>query len=280
MKMRIKTNFKSKIKISSEYKWVLETKKEKPWYAKGLTSILVLFILTVIDLAGFVQGVFKLGVLNLKELELASLSQSTITVLGLVVMVLGFLVAFEVATIYMAYAFSLKLYNYDRSAIKRIKSKKDNPRISKYISTSMLGWISFIAFLLGVILNTIFRIGTVNGTVKFFQPNTCLISPEWAITIVMIFLPIITSIMNFVIGCFTFDPLLFELNYLAKQITELSGQIEKIESEEKNVNVTISNITNLKKSALEDCNNAIRSVTGLRTKLRTRIYEEEMRKIK
>lgn len=278
--MSKKAKVTSTIKFSSELKWVSETKKGKPWYARGLASIVALLILATIDLAGFIQGAFNFDAFNINGLQTEKVSDEIIRIFGIVVMVLGFLVAFEVATIYMAYAFSLKLYNYDRQAIKRIKSSEDRPRISKYISTSMLGWISFGAFLLGVILNAIFRIGTIDSNVYFFKENTYLISSDWALTIVMIFLPIITSIMNFVIGCFTFDPILFELNQIAKRISILLGRVEEFEIEEKNTNEKINNIQILKRRALDKCDGAIMSATALRTTLRTRVYEDEMRKVK
>lgn len=273
-----KNKLKSKTQISFELEWITEIKKGKPWYSKSETSIFALLILASIDLAGFIQGAFKFDEFDLSKFQIGSIADEVVGIFGLIIMVMGFLVAFEVATIYMAYAFSLKLYNYDRYAIKRIKSKNDSAKISKFISTSILGWISLVAFILGVILNAIYRIGIISET-TFFKENTYLINSEWALTIVMIVLPIITSIMNFVIGCFTFDPILFELNHLAKQIAVITSKIENIEREQKNTSDRIENFDILKDNALDNCNNAIRSATGLRTTLRTRIYEEEMRNI-
>lgn len=267
----------SKAQVNFEFEWISEVKKGKPWYSKTITSAIALFILALIDLVGFLQGIFKYNIIDFEKLKTQPIEDEAATFLGLSVMVAGFLVAFEVSTIYMAYAFSLKLYNYDRQAIKL---RNDNTMISKIITTSTLGWISFVAFLLGIILNAIFRIGILEENAYFFKSNSYLISEEWALTIVMIALPIITSIMNFVISCFTFDPILFELNHLAKQISIITTKIDSIEKEEKNIDAKIENIKQDKINAMANCNNAIISATSLRTALRTKFYEEEMRKVK
>ena len=51
-----------------------------------------------------------------------------------------------------------------------------------------------------------------------------------AVTIVMIILPIITSLMSIVIGCLMFDPLLFEMNAVSKKLNRLNIAKRKIES--------------------------------------------------
>lgn len=256
----------SDLKSTEVRNWVLDAKKEKPWYAKPLTAIIGLIILAIIDIGGFIEGVFNhlIGQFILPD----PTSDDIMPIVSCFIMVLGFFVAFEVATLYMAYAFSLKLYGYDRSALKVARKTEEVRRkergdativinddkrfeISKFISTTALGWFAFFAFILGVIANVIFRVGIMAEN-QYLNNEEYF---EFALNIVLIILPIVTSILNFVIGCFTFDPLLFEMNNLSKSIEDYEKKIGNI-----NVNV-------------EFCNNELSRIDDRKTK-----DEELMRK--
>ncbi len=256
------------VKISSESEWVYETKKERPWYAKGVTGILGLIVLAIVDISGFIQGVLTKAVV----FDSMAPNEALFSKVALGVMVAGFIAAFEGSTIYMAYAFTLKLYHYDRYAIKRINKKGKSTNLSKFVSTSALGWISFIAFILGIIANIIFRMGLMNGKVFFNPPYH--ITYDGAITVVMIILPVVTSVLNFVVGCFTFDPLLFELDGLAKRIAKIDGNISLLKLQENSVEKILSNIDLMKKSEKKLLNSNKAYVTSLRPSLRTRIYDD------
>lgn len=127
-----------KFKMSAESVWLYETKKERPWYGKGGSGVLALFLLAAIDAAGFIQGVIS----NTTLFENMTEKDEWIGYMMSGIMVCAFVAAFEGSTIYMAYAFNLKLYNYDRYAIKKITEKSKKGAISKFVSTSTLGWLS------------------------------------------------------------------------------------------------------------------------------------------
>ena len=51
-----------------------------------------------------------------------------------------------------------------------------------------------------------------------------------AITITMCILPVITSLVNLVIGCLTFDPLLFDLSRIEKKLRVLTVKKRQLKS--------------------------------------------------
>jgi hypothetical protein len=165
-------------------------KKDQPWFSSPIAGIISMILLAIMDLGGFIQGTLS----AYPDFDVESLSVQ----LSMLVMLLGFVAAFEGSTLYMGYAFSLKLYHYDRYAIKRINTAKDKDgtqeiKFSSLVSTDALGWISFSAFMLGVVGNVILRIGILKA---ISTPN----SRDKAVALVMMILPVITSILNFVIS--------------------------------------------------------------------------------
>lgn len=195
-----------------------------------------------------------------------------------IIMIAGFIAAFEIATLYMAYAFSLKLYHYDKYAIKRINEGDKNVRFSKLVSTTSLGWISFVAFVIGVVANIIFRVGLMEDK-SLFDDELGKLTYDGALTIVLIMLPIITSIVNLVIGCFCFDPILYELSHLAKELRKTSIDIEKLEKEKERINDEIEKVNLLKQSQESLYNSKLTIVQSMKPALRTRIYEEKIKNI-
>jgi glucan phosphoethanolaminetransferase (alkaline phosphatase superfamily) len=184
------------------------------------------------------------------------------------VMIIGFVVAFEFATSYMAYAFTLKLYNYDKHSLKTANPQK----LSRFISTDTLGWLCVISFLLGVIGNIIFRVGPLVN--RKDVTNAVIV-----VTIVMILLPIITSIMNFVIVCFSFDPLLFDMNRLMKKMILINSELSLCKSKMEEVESAIANFELLKVDAIAQYGREKIKAASLRSVLRTRIYQQETESI-
>ena len=258
---------KAKVEITVEENDLTKgLKKSKSWYS--LEGVIALLFLGFVDCAGFVQGALQYIQDNI-DTEKVAFSISTYGVH--IIMVLGFIVAFEGATIYMAYAFSLHLYHYDKQAIKRINPATKSVSFSKFVSTSTLGWISFGAFLLGFVLNIIFRIGILEDAIINIGREKAI-----AITVVMIFLPVITSILNFVIGCFTFDPLLFEMNYYSKQMAKLKSDINELDEQEKVIDEELNWIETLK----EENKNSLMEFTqysiNMEYPLKTKFYKYEV----
>lgn len=242
-------------------------KSEKPWYSRCAFAYSALIILASIDVAGFAQGIL----FNLPDLSQVAFWEEITTIVAMVVMVFGFIASFEFATLYMAYAFSLKLYHYDRYAIKRINRGDKNVRLSKFISTTSLGWISFAVFVMGVIANIIFRLGTFGDELSSKY--------NLALTIVMIILPVITSGLNFVIGCFNFDPILFELEHLAKELGKTSIDIGCLEVEKERINQEIQEIEQVKISQESLYKSEIVRIISMKPALRIRGYEDAMKNI-
>lgn len=244
-------------------------KKNKPWYTTNLFSVFALIILACIDFSGFLQG----GLSLVGELEESKAFDALITYMSMAVMLTGFTAAFEGTTIYMAYAFSIKLYNYDKAALIRSKSTKNHRVFSKFISISSLGWISFFAFVLGVIANIIFRVGLYYYKIYNSELlSNSYLAKEKTLMIVMIILPIITSILNFVISCFSFDPLLFELNKLGKRIAYLNSQNEMINNNKSMVDTLINNIKTIKENEKDFLAKEKTRVATLRPVLRSKMY--------
>lgn len=281
----------SKLNGTEARNWALDTQKEKPLFAKPVIGIIALVFLALIDLFNFLEGV--MNHLNSQDVfsMLGPYSSLTIkmpailTLISSVIMVFGFVAAFEIATIYMAYAFSLKLYGYDRCALRiSKKTDKDNNRdnhsnnknrfkLSKFISTTSLGWFAFFVFVLGVIANIIFRIGLMkendcfvvndDGKIKYF---------EIAMNIVLIILPIVTSVLNFVIGCFTFDPLLFKMNSISKSIEDYEKQIVDIEVYKKHCEEELNVISSLKEKDNDFLNKSLENLKSFRSSLANEMY--------
>lgn len=261
-----------KILHTTEADYVSDLKASKPWYSKAPTSIVSLIFLGLIDTAGFVQGMLK----ALPDTSHDSHTTVISTYISMGVMILAFIVSFEVATIYMGYAFSLRLYHYDKFSIKRINADSQDIESSKFVSTTFLGWLSFLAFILGIIANIIFRLGLMEN-IEFFNNSNGRLTVDGAITLVMVILPIITSIINFVISCFTFDPILFELNYISKAIGNLKLDISNLTNKKEMIQREIDNIDYLKQSQEKIYSGKINYANSLRLPLRTRIYEEQMK---
>lgn len=171
-------------------------RKAHTWYTSKHISLPSLLILALIDILGFMQ------------IANETIKEST---LNRLVIISAFSVAFEVAPMYIGYALSLKSY-----------------KLGKPIHNWVLGF-SISACILGVIGNTIFRILTMEGA---YRNNITDGLYEFAlpITIVMCILPVITSLVNLVISCLSFDPLLFDIARFSKKLNVLKIRKRQLEA--------------------------------------------------
>ncbi|MDR0913943.1 MAG: hypothetical protein LBM65_02080 [Oscillospiraceae bacterium] len=183
------------LNFSIESKLLDNVRKINAWYTSQKFSGPMLVFLVIIDIWGFMQ-IANLTMMDSPENRFIIIS--------------GFAVAFEIAPLYIGYVLCLKSYNLWRP-------------VNKFDLGKFVVVLSSLAFILGLIANSVYRILTIDtyaisGSAGGEQD---LSSYPLAITIVMILLPIITSFVNIVIGCLSFDPLMFHLLRLAKKIKTL-----------------------------------------------------------
>ncbi|MBO5944634.1 MAG: hypothetical protein J6Q50_05005 [Clostridia bacterium] len=194
MKKLWKVDVNGSVSFSVDNKLFESVRKINNWYTNSRFTTPVLVIAATIDLAGFYQ------------VAQATLMESAI---NRTIIVAAFVIAFELAPLYVGYAICLKAYNLGE-------------RIRKYVF-----WFSLTSFILGVVGNAYYRFSTMNfidiGNEKVQLPFTVL----------MVILPLSTSFMNFAIGCLSFDPLSADLKRLSKKLyvlrtnrRNLEGQLE------------------------------------------------------
>lgn len=188
------TQVDGSLKISVDSQIFKTISRAKTWYTNKNLSFVGIILLGFIDIVGFFQAF--VGTANINDLQK-------------VIIVSAFAIAFEVAPLYIGYALSLKCYG-----------------LGKRIHNWVLAF-STIACFLGVIGNVVFRSLTLSdiNTDNILPLNTAL-----AITITMCILPVITSLVNLVIGCLTFDPLLFDLSRIEKKLRVLTVKKRQLKS--------------------------------------------------
>lgn len=186
------------LKIAVESKLLESTQKADTWYTSKKFSLLALLALVGVDIAGFWQ---------IADLTLA------VSPISKLLIVSAFAVSFEVAPIYIGYAIDLKCY-----------------KLGKAIHNWILVF-SITACMLGIISNVIFRILTMNWAyVETATEQDAVSKIALPLTIVMCVLPIITSLVNLVIGCLSFNPLLFDKLRLTKKIRLMELRKRQIEA--------------------------------------------------
>ena len=229
--------FSLKAEVSAESKVFDTVRKAHAWYTSQKFAVPALFILTIIDILGFMQ------------IANATMSER---LQNRVLIVSAFAVAFELAPLYIGYAICLKSYKLGQS-----------------IHNVVLG-LSLTAFILGIIGNGVYRFLTMN--IAYAVPSESgetleLSEVALPMTILMFLLPLITSLVNIIIGCLSFDPLLFDLLRLSKKIRKLRAMKRYYES-------CIEEITNdviLESSCIEDENERYKSAKAALVATRTRI---------
>ena len=188
------TQVDGSLKIAVDSEIFKTISKAKTWYTNKNLSYIGIVVLAFIDIAGFWQAV--VGTVNVNDWQK-------------VIIVSSFAIAFEVAPLYIGYALSLKCYG-----------------LGKNIHSWVLAF-STIACILGVIGNVIFRSLTYD---VLAQNDTLTPQGALAVMITMCILPVITSLVNLVIGCLTFDPLLFDLSRVEKKLRVLTVKKRQLES--------------------------------------------------
>ncbi len=186
----------STLNISIEKQLFENIRKAHVWYTSKAINIPAILIFSAIDIAGFLQ------IINLTiEEDWASR----------VVITSALAIAFEIAPLYIGYALCLKCY-----------------KLGKRIHNWILAF-SCIACISGIIVNIYFRFKTIDiAYANSVSHKTNGIGLP--ITVLMCTLPIITSLVNLVIGCLTFDPLQFDLLRLSKKLAKLKLHRQKIKS--------------------------------------------------
>lgn len=180
------------LKLSVESKLLENIRKAHSWYTSQKFSWPALIGLFVIDVLGFLQIANKTMSDNLPNR---------------IIIVSAFAVAFEIAPLYIGYVLCLKSYDLWRPV-----GKFDLGKFVLFLSTS--------AFVLGAIANAIYRFMTMD--IAYKSADGSGVDPiALPMTIMMVILPIITTFVNIVIGCLSFDPLLFELLRLTKKLRVL-----------------------------------------------------------
>lgn len=195
MKKSIKLKAEGSVTLSAETKLFSSIRNMNTWYTNNKFTVPVLFAAAGIDVSGFYQAV-------------SSISYESAYVR--VIIIAAFVIAFELAPLYVGYALCLKAYNLGK-------------RIRKPVF-----YFSLASFVIGLLANTYFRIAVLKidmVTNINFDPN------DTPFTVLMIVLPLITSLMNFAIGCLSFDPLLFDLKRLAKRLGALKANKRKCQAE-------------------------------------------------
>ncbi len=187
------------LNISVESKLFKSIKKAHAWYTSKKFATPALIALTIIDIAGFWQ-----------------IAQSTINdnewVRGLIIA--AFAVAFEVAPLYIGYVMCLKSYDLGKQIHRKVF------------------WLSLVSFVLGIIANIIYRYLTMDVAYIEYSADGSTFTSYLALpmTILLCILPVITSFMNIVIGCLSFDPLLYDILKLTKRLRTLRLRKQQLEN--------------------------------------------------
>lgn len=231
-KIRVKTD--STLDISIEERLFENIRKVHTWYT-GKWAYIILGICVIIDLAGF------------RQIVKATINED---VVSRNMIIAGLAVAFEIAPLYIGYSLCLKCYKLGR-------------RIHNWVLL-----FSTSACILGILGNICYRLKTIN--IVYLEPGMDTVSPVGLpVTILMCMLPVITSLVNLVIGCLLFNPLEFDLLRLAKKRRRLKccrQQIKADLEEFKNEEALRESLENAETICYE---NVKRKICALQTTLKT-----------
>ena len=175
------------LNISVEERLFHNIRKAHTWYTNKAVCTICLFAFAVIDILGFKQ------IMNL-TMEENPWNRFIITS--------ALAVAYEIAPLYIGYSICLKCYGFGK-------------RIHNWVLL-----FSCCSCILGIIGNIYFRFSTLNNA--YLNRITGIVDENGLpLTVLMCILPIITSLVNLVMGCLTFDPLQFDLARLSKKLAKL-----------------------------------------------------------
>lgn len=182
------------LNISVEERLFQNIRKAHTWYTNKAVCTVCLFAFAVIDILGFAQ---------IMELTMGE------NPLNRTVIISALAVAYEIAPLYIGYSICLKCYGFGK-------------RIHNWVLL-----FSCSACILGIIGNIYFRFSTLNSA--YLNRATETIDENGLpLTVLMCILPIITSLVNLVMGCLTFDPLQFDLARLSKKLAKLKMRRQQI----------------------------------------------------
>lgn len=198
MKKLVSLKANGELSISIENKLFESARKINAWFTDKKATIPMLIFLIVTDILGF------------NQIAKATMTDNAI---NRMLIIAAFAVAFEIAPLYIGYAMCLKSY-----------------KLGKQIHDIVL-CLSSASFVLGIIGNGIYRYLTMNIAYKTLDTdgiNFVTSEVSLPMTILMFILPIITSFINIVIGCLSFDPLLYDLLRLSKKLRVLNIRKQQI----------------------------------------------------
>ena len=180
-------NFKTEgsIKISLESKLFDNAPKPETFYMNPRFGEFGIPILAIMDIVGFWQIMSSIAAVNsvYKFVIIAVLA-----------------IAFEGAPLYIGYTLSLRCYQWASA-------------IHKWVLGFSVG-----ACMLGIVGNTVFRIFTMDIAYPDMI-NGGRSDIAVPLTVLMIILPVITTLFSLTLGCLTFDPLLIKLKKMAKNLS-------------------------------------------------------------
>ena len=182
------------LNISVQSKFFETIRTTHAWFTHKGFTLPTLIALACVDIGGFWQ-----------------IAEATMADDALVrfIIVLAFVAPFEIAPLFIGYSISLKCYDLGGKI------------------WNIVLWLSTAAFALGWIGNIIYRVKTMN-VAYFYQSEEFNIALP--LTLLMIILPLVTSLINIVIGCLSFDPLLFDLKRISKRLSVLKAKENQIKA--------------------------------------------------
>lgn len=210
----------AELSVSVESKLFNSIKNAHAWYTNKHVAKGGLFALTAIDFIGF------------EQIASATMAESF---WNRVLIVAAFIIAFEVAPLYIGYAMCLKSYGFGGRMQKRIY------------------WLSLLPFILGILANAFYRWHTKDFA--YDEPRLGI-----PMTFLMCILPIITSLVNIVMGCVSFNPLQYDIFKLTKKLRTLQLRKKQLES----YNDSAEELKSLKEMSLtlekESYDNALKEI--------------------
>ena len=200
MKRVVKVQADGQLKVNVNNKLFSTSNGTRSWYVHQCFAWVLLFVLAIIDVSGFLQ-----------------IAEATISENGAMrtVIVSGFAASFELAPLYVGYTIALKAYNINRDTIQKTAF-----------------WLSLSAFILGVVLNGVYRYMTMDIAYARTTPlGEAEVTDAVALplTILMSGMPLITSLVNLVVGLLSYDPLLFNIKKIERRIAVLKEKKRQID---------------------------------------------------
>ena len=169
------------------------------WHSSPAFSWIILGILTFIDVFGFYQ--------------IASVTM-TDNPLVRIVIVAGFTASFEFAPLYIGCSIALKTYDLGKKV------------------HNLVFWLSIAAFALGFLINAVYRFLTMD--IAYYELDITgekhTMAIAFPLSLLLSILPLITSLINMVVGILSYDPVLFDIIKIEKRIAVLNEKKRRIDA--------------------------------------------------